>query len=903
MKKLFRILLSFVILLGLLVWNPSNSSAHLFGKKIKMISIPSAVEMYEGETFIMNASVLFKRFPLKWEWTNPDVLSINGKTTGKEVYGSRVEIKANKIGTSTITVKYISHYGYLTAATCVVTVKPLGTGPSLDANITTSTPVVIKPENGNGVGNINIEVLPFGKAQTTARKPADVVYVLDTSSNMGLSIYQARGTILNSIDNFIAANSGVNSKNDRIGLLYFNNNTTVASQLISNNNNGFENIKREVDKLGLLDIDWHFEGWLPKVKPRSNYADALTMAKSMLNDPQRNKYIVFLAAGEPTLPENNERAKEEAKKIVEQFAGNITLHSVALDLNENGEKFLKSLSDLTGGMSLRSNSDGLQNLFDQITRRINQVSLTEAKLKIKLPANVFLSQDASATIEGANGQRYAVINLPNVPFNANGVDTSAINTAELTKQLNLEFTSVGEYVFNDIKITYNDINNAPQEKKVNAEVNIRVEAQRIPVTNVALEDSVTIEKGTIYSLVPVFTPENATDQEVTWTTDKPGIVTVDDEGVLTGVAPGTANVTVTTHDGNFSDTCIVTVTEPGVPVTRVVVQPSKLNLTTGQVSEPLVASVVPDTATNKRVIWSSSNDTVASVDQEGRVKANGTGTVIITATTEDGGYQGTCEVTVTPPITTFTAVGEKIGTGSAAAGRITVIPDAHVLESVKFRWILSDSSGVPLPRTEWNNFTAISPAEGIPLVPNGVQYIRVEMLQDFNGNGTTTDEYETVVRVVPISNDIIGDWIEQETRNNKFTVETFSPHSDSSTANSNAATKVVVTLHNLPEGVTKEQLVPRYILINTSGEKNTAETEKYVKENLTQIVSKSHIIKSTLNTHNQYVFYLKPPQSTAGRYRILFTLGLSDRNLTESELQQLYIITNPFNMEYKANLN
>ena len=61
------------------------------------------------------------------------------------------------------------------------------------------------------------------------------------------------------------------------------------------------------------------------------------------------------------------------------------------------------------------------------------------------------------------------------------------------------------------------------------------------------------------TLTATVAPENATNKAVTWSTSEATVATVED-GVVTGVSAGTATITVTTVDGNFTDTCEVTVT-------------------------------------------------------------------------------------------------------------------------------------------------------------------------------------------------------------------------------------------------------------------------------------------------------------------------------------------------------
>lgn len=84
-------------------------------------------------------------------------------------------------------------------------------------------------------------------------------------------------------------------------------------------------------------------------------------------------------------------------------------------------------------------------------------------------------------------------------------------------------------------------------------------------------------------------------------------------------------------------------------VTGVTLDQTDLTLFTGQ-SEQLTATVTPDNATNKNVTWSSNDDTIATVDNNGNVTAVAAGTATITVTTADGGYTATCTVTVKDPV-------------------------------------------------------------------------------------------------------------------------------------------------------------------------------------------------------------------------------------------------------------
>ena len=83
----------------------------------------------------------------------------------------------------------------------------------------------------------------------------------------------------------------------------------------------------------------------------------------------------------------------------------------------------------------------------------------------------------------------------------------------------------------------------------------------VPVTGVGLTPStISVAKDSTKKLKVTITPDNATDKAVTFATSSSSVATVDSKGVVTGVAAGSATITVTTHDGSFTDTCAVTVT-------------------------------------------------------------------------------------------------------------------------------------------------------------------------------------------------------------------------------------------------------------------------------------------------------------------------------------------------------
>ena len=147
-------------------------------------------------------------------------------------------------------------------------------------------------------------------------------------------------------------------------------------------------------------------------------------------------------------------------------------------------------------------------------------------------------------------------------------------------------------------------------------------------------------------LTATIAPENATDKTVSWSSDKTEFATVDNQGNVHAVAPGIANITVTTADGNKTATCAVAVKAAKVPVTGVTLDKTTLEITVGDPDVKLAATVLPENATDKTVSWSSDKTEFATVDNQGNVHAVAPGIANITVTTTDGNKTATCAVTV-----------------------------------------------------------------------------------------------------------------------------------------------------------------------------------------------------------------------------------------------------------------
>ena len=174
------------------------------------------------------------------------------------------------------------------------------------------------------------------------------------------------------------------------------------------------------------------------------------------------------------------------------------------------------------------------------------------------------------------------------------------------------------------------------------ELYIELTREAVPATGVTLSETALslhpTEKATLTAAVA---PENTTDTLV-WTSSNDAVATVKD-GVVTAKSEGTA--TITAACGSAKAECVVTVLSP-IPATGVTLDKTALTLYEGDAAK-LTAMVKPEDTTDKTIVWTSSDKTIATV-KDGAVTAVKAGTATITAAC--GEAKATCAVTVKAPV-------------------------------------------------------------------------------------------------------------------------------------------------------------------------------------------------------------------------------------------------------------
>lgn len=100
---------------------------------------------------------------------------------------------------------------------------------------------------------------------------------------------------------------------------------------------------------------------------------------------------------------------------------------------------------------------------------------------------------------------------------------------------------------------------------IKATCTITVVDENVPVTGVTIDETASVNVGSTVSLTATVSPSNATNKSVSYSSSNTSVAAVDAAGVVTGIAKGSATITVTTDDGGYTATCLVTVTEPTIP--------------------------------------------------------------------------------------------------------------------------------------------------------------------------------------------------------------------------------------------------------------------------------------------------------------------------------------------------
>ena len=217
------------------------------------------------------------------------------------------------------------------------------------------------------------------------------------------------------------------------------------------------------------------------------------------------------------------------------------------------------------------------------------------------------------------------------------------------------------------------------------------EPQAVKVTGISVNPtSLSLVEGETGSLTATVSPSDADDKTVIWDSSDKSVASVEN-GKVTALKAGSANITVKSVDGGFTASCSVSVSAKTVDVASISLSKEELTLKEGD-SETITATVKPDDATDKTVTWTSSDPSVATVDG-GKIEAVKEGTATVTA--KAGDKTATCKVTVDKKVIAVESVEldkteVELTEGDSVTLTATVKPDDATDKTVT--WTSSDPS-------------------------------------------------------------------------------------------------------------------------------------------------------------------------------------------------------------------
>ena len=261
------------------------------------------------------------------------------------------------------------------------------------------------------------------------------------------------------------------------------------------------------------------------------------------------------------------------------------------------------------------------------------------------------------------------------------------------------------------------------------------------------QESLALETGVSHTLTAVFNPEEVDNPLLNWFSSNPEVATVQ-SGTLSALKAGTTVITAVSACGMYSAQCQVTVSEPEpdpepepeptpdpepeeptpdpepepdpepdpIWVTDVEITPTEVTLTVGETAV-LSATVFPTDADNPAVTWSTSDETVVTV-QEGLITAVAPGTAVIKVTTVDGNYTASCLVTVEKDATGI----EGISTGIKVYPTVTTDNVNIELATPKTVYLIDLSGKVRAIVSCTSGTNVIS----LHAYPAGIYFIRID---------------------------------------------------------------------------------------------------------------------------------------------------------------------------------
>ena len=274
------------------------------------------------------------------------------------------------------------------------------------------------------------------------------------------------------------------------------------------------------------------------------------------------------------------------------------------------------------------------------------------------------------------------------------------------------------------------------------------------------------------------TPTDADNKKLKWTSLTPEIAAVTEDGIVTGLKMGTAQLKAETTDGSkISKTFNVEVT--GLPVSTISFPATPISVVKTKTGK-IPVTVEPQAADNQKLSWSSSNTDIATVDANGVVTGKKTGSAMITAKTTDGSnVSASVKVTIEPlKVESMTFAAPKVSVVKTNHASVTLTLSSEQVDNKKMVWTSSDESVATVEQ----DMTATYPLKAIVTAKKvGNATIKVEA-QDGSGMSTTCEvevypllvsgisaKTTSVVKTVPTKMDVTITPTEADNKKLKWT--------------------------------------------------------------------------------------------------------------------------------------
>ena len=247
----------------------------------------------------------------------------------------------------------------------------------------------------------------------------------------------------------------------------------------------------------------------------------------------------------------------------------------------------------------------------------------ECQVQVFIPVKGITANQKALTL--ARGTQ-SIIEYSVAPEDATDKNVEFISSDETVATVKQDGTVTSEEI-GDCTITIAAKDGS--EKKLDIKISVRQEVQSISIET--SNDFVAV--GKTIQLKGIVDPETANNKKIEWSSADETIANVDKNGKVTGVAVGNTTITAKATDGtdteaNFEMKVIQ-------PMKSIIVEDKPLYLCS-YTSWKQNISIEPENTTNKSIIWTSSNDEVATIDENGTITTKFSGKCIITGTAADG---------------------------------------------------------------------------------------------------------------------------------------------------------------------------------------------------------------------------------------------------------------------------